>query len=310
MVKAATGEDVTKEELGGPAIAVELTGTAHDVVEDDAAAIERAREYLRRMPASAWELPPLTPNGDVGERRIPELLALIPPNDRKAYSMRGVLDLVFDGGSLLELQAEHGRSIVTALASIGGHQVAVVANDPGVKAGALDSDAAHKAARFIELVGAFHFPVVFLADNPGVLAGTRAEREGVLRAAARMFAAQHRLTVPKLHVTLRKAFGFGSSVMAMNPYDAQTISYAFPGVTLGAMPAESGGSAAKLDTDAHDEVRATQRGGPWPQATGMGYDDIIDPAELRNALLRALPLLEARRVAARPQPVARIGTLP
>jgi acetyl-CoA carboxylase carboxyltransferase component len=150
---------------------------------------------------------------------------------------------------------------------------------------------------------------VFLADNPGVLAGTKAEREGALRAAARMFAAQHRLTVPKLHVTLRKAFGFGSSVMAMNPYDDQTILYAFPGVTLGAMPAESGGRSAKLDDATQAEVSASQTGGPWPQAHGMGYDDVIDPRDLRDALLRALLLLESRDDRAY-APVARSGILP
>jgi acetyl-CoA carboxylase carboxyltransferase component len=247
----------------------------------------------------------------MGPRRVTELLAMIPPNDRQPYSMRAVVDLVFDTGSVLELQSSHGRSIITALAVLGGHQVAVVANDPSVTAGALDADAALKAARFIEVMGAFRFPFVFLADNPGVLAGTKAEREGALRCAARMFAAQHRLDVPKVHVTLRKAFGFGSSVMGMNPYDGQTLSFAFPGVTLGAMPAASGGAAAKLDDATQASVSAEQGGGPWPQAHGMGYDDIIDPRDLRNALLRSLPLLEARRAATHsPGPTAKVGILP
>ena len=94
------------------------------------------------------------------------------------------------------------------------------------------------------IAGAFGLPCIFLADNPGVLAGTAAEGQGILRHAARLFAVQHRLTVPKLHVTLRKAFGFGSSVMAMNPFDGQTITLAFPSITLGALPAGSGREAA------------------------------------------------------------------
>ena len=97
--------------------------------------------------------------------------------------------------------------------------------------------------------------------------------------------------------------------MAMNPYDDQTILYAFPGVTLGAMPAESGGRSAKLDDAARAEVTASQTGGPWPQAHGMGYDDVIDPRDLRDALLRALLLLESRDD--RPlAPVTRRGILP
>jgi acetyl-CoA carboxylase carboxyltransferase component len=313
LVKAATGEDVTKEELGGPQIHVDLSGVAHNVVADDDAALALCRRYLSYFPPNAWSAPPPSTNDadapDTGMRRLDDLLTLIPADDRKPYSMRAVIDRLVDARSGLEIQPRYGRSLVTTLARLGGRSVAIVANDPGVRAGAIDTAAAEKAAHFLDVADCFHLPVVFLADNPGVLAGTKAEREGALRAAARMFAAQHRLTVPKLHVTLRKAFGFGSSVMAMNPYDDQTILYAFPGVTLGAMPAESGGRSAKLDDATQAEVTATQTGGPWPQAHGMGYDDVIDPRDLRDALLRALLLLEDRDGRAY-APVARAGILP
>ena len=311
LVKAATGETVTKEELGGPQIHVELSGVAHNLVADDVAALALCRRYLSYFPSNAWSAPPRSHTDDTGTgfRRLDDLLTLIPADDRKRYSMRAVIERLVDAGTGLEIQPDYGRSLVTTLARLGGRSVAIVANDPGVRAGAVDTAAAEKAAHFLDVADSFHLPVVFLADNPGVLAGTKAEREGALRAAARMFAAQHRLSVPKLHVTLRKAFGFGSSVMAMNPYDAQTILYAFPGVTLGAMPAESGGRAAKLDDATQAEVTSTQTGGPWPQAHGMGYDDIIDPRDLRDALLRALLLLEDRdqRDYA---PVTRAGILP
>jgi acetyl-CoA carboxylase carboxyltransferase component len=309
LVKAATGEAVTKEALGGPQIHVELTGVAHNVVTDDDAALALCRRYLSYFPSNAWTAPPSAAGTDIGFRRLDDLLSLVPADDRKPYSMRAVIDRLVDAGSGLEIQPRYGRSLVSALARIGGRSVAIVANDPGVRAGAVDTAAAEKAAHFLDVADSFHLPVVFLADNPGVLAGTKAEREGALRAAARMFAAQHRLSVPKLHVTLRKAFGFGSSVMAMNPYDDQTILYAFPGVTLGAMPAESGGRSAKLDDETQAEVTATQTGGPWPQAHGMGYDDVIDPRDLRDALLRALLLLEDRDDR-RYEPVARRGILP
>jgi acetyl-CoA carboxylase carboxyltransferase component len=315
LVKAATGEDVTKEALGGPQIHVELSGVAHNVVFDDAAALALCRRYLSYFPQNAWSAPPrngasdTADAGDIGFRRLDDLLTLIPADDRKPYSMRAVIDRLVDSGSGLEIQPVYGRSLVTVLARLGGHSVAIVANDPSVRAGAIDSAAAEKAAHFLDVADCFHLPVVFLADNPGVLAGTKAEREGALRAAARMFAAQHRLSVPKLHVTLRKAFGFGSSVMAMNPYDDQTILYAFPGVTLGAMPADSGGRAAKLDDATQAEVTSTQTGGPWPQAHGMGYDDVIDPRDLRNALLHGLTLSENR--ASGPfRPVRHAGILP
>ena len=169
--------------------------------------------------------------------------------------------------------------------------------------------AAEKAAHFLELADAFHLPVVFLADNPGIMAGSRAERAGTLRAAARMYAAQARVRSPKLHVTLRKAFGFGSSLMAMNPFDTQTLTLAFPTATLGALPAASGGAAAKLGDLDQAQLEGDQAGGPWSSAESMAYDEVIDPRELRNALLAGLALSEGREAQA-PEPARHTGIRP
>jgi acetyl-CoA carboxylase carboxyltransferase component len=126
------------------------------------------------------------------------------------------------------------------------------------------------------------------------MAGTRAEREGILKWAGKKFKAQRRLEVPKIHVTLRKSFGFGASSMGQNPFDKQTLSLALPGVTMDAMPAQSGGRSAKLDDDTQAQVEARQTGGPWQMAAGLTYDDVIDPRELRNALIAGLDLVVAR----------------
>ncbi len=133
--------------------------------------------------------------------------------------------------------------------------------------------------------------MVFLADNPGVLAGTAAERSGILRHAARMFAAQAQVRSPKLHVTLRKAYGFGSSLMAMNPFDVQTVTLALPGARLGAMPATGGGAAAGLDEDAQRVLEHAELGGAYSSADTMSYDEVIEP---RRAPQRALGLDAAR----------------
>ena len=124
-----------------------------------------------------------------------------------------------------------------------------------------------------------------------------------------MFVAQHRLQVPKLHVTLRKAFGFGSSIMAMNPFDGQTLSLAFPAITLGSMPAASGAAAAKLDEATRARVAAEQAGGAFHVADRLAYDDVIDPRELRNALLQGLVLAAGRRTSA-PEPTLLRGIAP
>jgi acetyl-CoA carboxylase carboxyltransferase component len=294
LVKAAIGETVTKEQLGGPQVHVAVSGVAHNLVGDDPAAVAMARRYLSYFPPNAWAAPARLDGPETAPRWLDEILPIVDPDPRIPFLMRQVLELLVDAGSLLEVQPLFGASLITALARLGGHSVAIVANDPSVRAGAVDSDAADKAARFLDIADAFHLPVVFLTDTPGVMAGTAAEKSGILRHAARMFVAQRRLRVPKLHVTLRKAFGFGSSIMAMNPFDNQAISLAFPAITLGAMPVASGAAAAKLDAAARARAEAEQAGGAYHIADKMGFDDVIDPRDLRNALLRGLALTEGR----------------
>jgi acetyl-CoA carboxylase carboxyltransferase component len=280
LVKAATGEDVTPESLGGPSVAV-ASGVVHSVATDDDHAIEAARCWLSHFDGE-------TRGDDVEPRRLDDLLDVIPADPRRPYPVLGVIDRLADGDRMLPVGIGFGDGMVTALIRLGGRPCAVVANDPSVRAGAIGRDEADKAARFLDTVAPFGLPAIFLADNPGVMAGTEAEKSGVLRAASALFAAQRRYPGPKLHVTLRKAFGFGSSAMAMNPFDHQVLTLAFPGVLLGAMPAASGGQAAGLSPDEQAAAEILQAGGPYRSAHTMGYDDVIDPRDLRNALLAGL----------------------
>lgn len=287
IVKAAIGEDVTKEALGGPQVHL-ASGVAHNLAADDGEAIALARRYLGYFQPTAN-----TPSA-FDDQRIEAMLGLIPPDPRIAFDIRQVLAAISDPDSLTEVQPDYGKALVTGLARLGGQSVALVANNPACNAGAVDAAAARKASRFMEIADAFGLPVIFLADNPGVQPGSASERAGTLRHAARMFAVQHRLRVPKLHVTLRKAFGFGSSIMAMNPFDQQTISLALPAITLGAMPASSGADAAGLSDTERTHAIAAQTSSAWAMADKMAYDDIIDPRELRSALINGLVLARNR----------------
>ena len=306
LVRSATGEDVTKEVLGGPEVAVRTSGVVHNVVTDDLAAIALARRYLRHFPLNSWEAPPRRDGPDTGERVL-DILGLIPPDPRQPYQIQPILEQLVDDGEVLEVQPTYGASIVCALANLGGRSIAIVANNPGTLAGTIDSAAADKAAHFLDVIGAFGMPCVFLADNPGVLAGTLAEKQGILRHAARMFVMQHRLEVPKLHVTLRKAFGFGSTIMAMNPFDGQTMTLAFPSITLGALPASSEASAI-ADPGERARIAAQQSQASVNAGARLAYDDVIDPRELRNALLVGLTLAEGRDSA--PRAPRSIGIMP
>jgi acetyl-CoA carboxylase carboxyltransferase component len=173
----------------------------------------------------------------------------------------------------------------------------------------VDAAGADKAAHFISVADAFHLPLVFLADNPGMLPGTASERAGVLRSGARMFAAQTLATTPKLHVTLRKAYGFGSMVMSMVSFDGQDATFALPGATLGAMGAGASIRATGAGGDEADAIRAAELEASYRSAGGLGFDELIDPRELRPALLAALRRSLSRRQAPA-EPVRRTGITP
>ncbi len=284
LVAAATGERVDKESLGGSGVQL-ASGVAHLGVADDRAALAMVRRLLSYDVSSAAQLP----------ASAESLTALIPANQRVPYDMASVLDALFDADSVTILQDRFGASLITAFARLGGVAVAIVANQPLVRGGALDADAARKASRFIDLAAGRGMPLVMLADNPGVLPGAAAERAGALRAAADMFVAQHRHPGPTLHVTLRKAYGFGSSMMGQNPLGGQTVTLALPDATVGAMPASGGADAISADDATRDRLSALEVGGPWRQADTMSYDEVVLADDLRPALMDSLRLASRRR---------------
>jgi acetyl-CoA carboxylase carboxyltransferase component len=308
VVFESTGEEISKEDLGGPGVAV-VSGLIHNATDDDASALALVRAYLGYFPSSAWSYPASVAGGDDGPRLVPEILDIVPVNGRRIYDMHQVLDVVLDAGSVLEVQPGFGTPIICALARLGGHPVAVVANQPRAMAGSITADAAEKAAHFITVADSFHLPLVFLSDNPGVMPGAASERAGILRKGARMYAAQTVATVPKFEVTLRKAYGFGSMVMGMIPFDGQSAVYAFPGATMGAMGASAMSRARGSDADEAEMLRTREVEASYRSAQTFGFDELIDPRELRNVLLHSLTRALHRRQAAA-EPVARIGITP
>ncbi|MFG1929320.1 acyl-CoA carboxylase subunit beta [Mycobacterium sp. NPDC048908] len=301
VVKESTGEDISKEDLGGPSVAL-ASGVIHNLAEDDEAVLDDIRRYLSYFPPSAWSYPTSLPEDEAAEpRSTPELVDIVPRGNRRIYDMRAVLDVVFDARGWFEVQPKFGSAIICALAHLGGHPVAVVANQPQVIAGSIDADAADKAAHFIMVADSFHLPIVFLADNPGMLPGSRSEKSGVLRSGARMFAAQTAATTLKLHVTLRKAYGFGSMVMSLLGFDNQSATFAYPGATMGAMSAAALSKASHAAEDVEAKLRKAEVEASFRSASHLGFDDLIHPEETRNALLSALQRgIFTRQAAAEP----------
>lgn len=301
VVKESTGEEISKEDLGGPDVAVP-SGVVHNVAADDEAVLDDIRRYLSYFPPSAWSYPPsLAADDTTAPRPTPELLDIVSRDNRRVYDMRAVLDVVFDRHDWFEVQPTFGRAIICALAHLGGHPVAVVANQPKMLAGSIDADAADKAAHFITVADSFHLPIVFLADNPGMLPGSQSERSGVLRSGARMFAAQTAATTLKLHVTLRKAYGFGSMVMSLLGFDDQVATFAYPGATMGAMSAAALSRASHAAEDFEAKLRKMELEASYRSAEHLGFDELIDPRETRDALLVALQRgIYSRQAAAEP----------
>lgn len=309
VVKESTGEDISKEDLGGPNVAL-ASGVIHNYAEDDEAVIDDIRRYLSYFPSSAWSYPPTRLADDTADPRLtPEILDIVSRDNRQIYDMRAVIDEIFDRPDWFEVQPKFGRAIVCALAHLGGYPVAVVANQPQVMAGSIDADAADKAAHFITVADSFHLPIVFLADNPGMLPGSRSERSGVLRSGARMFAAQTAATTLKLHVTLRKAFGFGSMVMSLLGFDDQVATFAYPGATMGAMGAAALSAATHAGEDYAEVLKRMELEASFRSAGHLGFDELISPEETRNALLVTLQhgIFSRQEVA---EPVSRTLIMP
>lgn len=288
LVLASLGTNTSPEELGGALMHTSVSGVAHNLGKTEEDCFAMTRYFLSLLPGRAGETLPETREHESAQpRQLERLLEIIPPQADRAYDILNVLHELVDSQSLFELQPNYGRNIVTALARVGGTPCMLVANQPMVMAGAITREAADKASHFMTVANAFKLPLITLIDNPGVMPGPKSEKAGILKAAGQMFAAQRRYRGQKIVVTLRKAFGFGSSVMGMNPWDRQALSIALPSVNLGGVPAIGGAEAAKASEEDASQLQQAQSGA-WVPADAMAFDRVVDPRDLRNEIIRAL----------------------
>jgi methylmalonyl-CoA decarboxylase subunit alpha len=288
LVHAALGIEATPDTLGGAAMHTRDSGVAHNLGKTEQDCIAMARYFLSVLPPrSGAPLPEQRSHPSAARRDTNPIMDIIPTQANQAYDMRQVLNEVVDESSLFELQPAYGRGMIVAIARIGGVPCMLIANQPAVQAGAITTEGAEKASHFIQVANNFGLPLISLLDNPGVMPGPAAEKSGVLKAAGQMFLAQRRYRGCKVIVTLRKAFGFGSSVMGMNPWDGQAVSLALPCVNLGGMPAIGGAEAARASEEEAARLRESQSGA-WVPADAMAFDKVIAPSELRNEIICAL----------------------
>lgn len=293
LVEAAMGVKLTPEEIG-PVAAHVQSGVVDLLAADDAEAIALARRYL------GYFGPPL-PTGEAADQTV--LRSVVPENPRRAYDIRKVISTLADTDSVLEIKPAYGRPIVTALARLGGRTVGVVANQPLHLGGAIDSAASVKAARFVQICDAYDIPLLLLCDTPGLMVGPEAERTGLVRHSGRLLSAIANATVPIMTVVLRKAYGLGYYIMGSQPLDPAVL-LAWPSAEYGGMGL--GGAVNilykhELDAIADPVARAARHAEltealkrehtAIEAAAKFVYDNVIDPAETRDLLLRTLQTL-------------------
>jgi acetyl-CoA carboxylase carboxyltransferase component len=212
MTETTIGEKTTLEELGGAKMHCETSGCGDVLVKTEPEALEFARRYLSYLPTS-FEGPPALAEPKPPKAGQKSLREVIPVDENKAFDMMAVVESIVDEGSFLEIKRLFAREVLTGFARVEGRPVGIVANQPKYKGGILFVDSADKAARFIWLCDAFGLPLVYLADVPGFMIGSQVERQGIIRAGAKMIAAVSEATVPKVSVVVRKAYGAGLYAM-------------------------------------------------------------------------------------------------
>jgi acetyl-CoA carboxylase carboxyltransferase component len=319
LVRAAIGEDVTQEELGGSRVHCRKSGVGDIEVASDEECIDVIKQYLSYMPQSCEDSAPIRAAGegsDPIDRREEDLLDVLPDSNRQPYDMYEVIRRIVDDGEYLDIKAQWARTIITCFARFGGRSVGIVANQPKQLGGILNNDSSDKAARFVNLCNAFAIPLVFIQDVPGFMVGTKVEAEGIIRHGAKMLYAVANATVPKITVITRKAYGAGYYVMNGRAYEPDLI-VAWPSAEISVMGAEGVVEIAfrKQVQEAEDpEAKKAEliEGfrkifDVYVAAGNDVIDDVIDPRETRETICRALEMSAGKKIE---RPWKRHGVVP
>lgn len=298
VIKAATGVEVTMDEVGGVGVNASVSGNVHFVADNDEHAMQITRQLLSYLPPNNVENPPHRPTEEISLDPDPVFNELVPEDPKASLDMYQIIDRLVDPESLLEVHRDFAPNLIVGFARIDGVVVGIVANQPNVKAGTLDIDASDKGARFIRFCNAFNIPLVTLVDIPGFLPGINQERGGIIRHGAKMLFAYSSCTVPKITVIVRKAYG--GSYLAMCSRDLQAdMVFAWPTAEIAVMGADGAVNvlyrkelAAAEDKQAlREQLTEEYRNrfaSPYMAAAHGMITDVIDPAETRGVVSMAL----------------------
>jgi len=300
MVEMVTGEKTTLEAMGGARVHCAESGVGHFLCKTEAEALEVVRRYLSYLPSN-WREQPAR-----GPAREPEGNVEVPSNERQAFDVRKLVRGLLDADSFFEIQSLWAREVTVGFGRLAGEVVGVVANNSLYKGGVLFVDSADKATRFIQLCDAFNVPLLFLADVPGFMVGVAVEKQGIIRHGAKMISAVSEATVPKICVVVRKAYGAGLYAMAGPGFDPDAT-LALPTAKIAVMGAEAAVKAvyankiAAIEDEAERAEFVAARRDEYERdidivrlASELVVDAIVEPADLRDELVRRLALARGK----------------
>lgn len=328
VIKTVTGEMITQEELGGASAHMAAAGNSHYTASSDEDALEFVQELVGFLPSNNRSMAPREDydreDGSIDDNLTPDDLRLdhiIPDSPASPYDVRDIIESLTDDGDYLEIQADRAENVVIAFGRIEGESIGFVANQPTQLAGCLDIDASEKAARFIRTCDAFNIPVVMLVDVPGFLPGAGQEHNGILRRGAKLLYAYGEATVPKITVTMRKAYGGAYCVMGSKGLGAD-VNLAWPTAQIAVMGAAGAvgflhrkelAKAVENDEDVFALTQAFEQEyenhmlNPYMAAERGLIDAVILPSETRGHISRNLRLLRNKHVQ---RPARKHGNIP
>lgn len=305
VIKEATGEDISAEELGGAMAQATHSGNVHFIAKDDADAIEITKTLLSYLPNNNTEEPPYFGNQAMEITDDESLNNVVPDDPREAYDMFDIINKIFDPGSVFEVQSHFARNMIVCFARLNGRVVGVVANQPKVLYGTIDINASDKAAKFIRFCNAFNIPLVSLVDVPGFMPGVEQEFGGIIRHGAKMLFAYSAATVPKLTLIVRKAYGGAYLAMCAKSLGADRVA-AWPTAEIAVMGAE-GAVSVLYRNEIKNSSNPTQKrrelieqyraefASPYTAAAAGMIDSVIEPKQTRLYLSIALETSKNKR---------------
>jgi propionyl-CoA carboxylase beta subunit len=302
VVKTVTNETVTAEELGGASVHTTRSSIADKAYDNDVEALQQMRRFIDFLPSSNKAPIPELPSFDDGERLDMSLDTLIPRNPNQPYDMKELIQKVADEADFFEIQESFARNIITGFARMEGRTIGIVANQPLVLAGTLDSDAGRKAARFVRFCDCFNIPIVTFVDVPGFLPGTAQEYGGLIKHGAKLLFAYAEATVPKITVITRKAYG-GAYVVMASKHIRGDVNYAWPTAEIAVMgPKGAAEIIYRQELGEPERIKErvreyeTRFANPFVSAERGFLDEVIMPHSTRKRVCRALNMLRNKEL--------------